>query len=126
MDSEKDNSTNVDIFIMTHKDFKQVVSGEKYKVFDNRKIDKSNYLLKDDFYSEIFSYFYIAENYELKDYVGFCHYRRYWEFMDYPIDIGGIIDKYGVIVPKPLKFNVKIRNNMHCVTMQRTWKLLVE
>lgn len=99
------DNNNLDIFICSHKDFEPVVTNPVYKVVDSRNIDKSKYPLEDDFFSEFLAYFYVADNYELKDYVGFCHYRRYFSFMDDIPDIDELFKTYDAAVIVPFKFN---------------------
>jgi len=98
------NKNDIDIFICTHKDFKKVVNNEVYKIIDTRDFNNSKYVLKDDFYSELLSYFYIADNIELKDYVGFCHYRRYFNFLDNIPDIDELFKSVDCVIAKPIVF----------------------
>lgn len=106
----KPKKDNLDIFICTHKDFKPLVSNPVYKIVNSSNIDNDTWNeLKGSFYSEIMSYFYIAKNYPLKDYVGFCHYRKYWEFMDKIPDIEYLISKYGVITARRLSMKKIIK-----------------
>ena len=94
---------NVDIFICTHKDFQIPVENEVYKIIDSRIIDKTKYKLSDDFYSEFLSFFHIADNFEIKDYIGFCHYRRYFSFLNDVPDINEIFKEYDLITVAPSK-----------------------
>lgn len=105
---ENDNS-NLDIFICTHKDFKQVVNNKLYQVINSKDINKKYNGLDDKFYSELFQYFYIAENYRLKDYIGFCHYRRYFSFMDDVPNMNEIFKTNDVVVGKPKSYNVSVK-----------------
>ena len=108
----EDNS-NVDIFINTHKDFKPKVSNPIYKVLDCREIKKSGfgdiYGHDDRFYSELFMMKYVADTYPLKDYVGFCHYRKYFAFMDNVPDIDKMFENVEAICSYPITF----RNTIH-------------
>ena len=103
---------NVDIFIFTHKDFKKQVSNSVYKVVDARTF-KDKYkimgLLDDVALSELYSFFYIRENYNLKDYVGVCAYRRYFTFLDDVPNINEILKEYDAIVRTPLKLSITAR-----------------
>ena len=94
----KDSSDKLDIFICTHKDFKKQVNNEVYKVIDSREIKEKVYGLDDKEMSELYQHIYIAENYDLKDYVGFCHYRRYFSFMDNIPDVDEIFKDYDAII----------------------------
>lgn len=102
---------NIDIFICTHKDFEKVVSNPYYKVINAKDIngDVAENGLKGSFYSEILLYFNVAKNYPLKDYVGFCHYRKYFSFMDNVPDMDDFFKNYDALVVKPLKFNSSIK-----------------
>jgi hypothetical protein len=102
---------NVDIFICTHKDFDKQVSNEVYKVFDNRKV-RDEFKIYDNYddvlLSELYSYLYIRKNYRLKDYIGFCHYRRYYEFLDNVPNIEELFKECDVITRRPLQFSTTI------------------
>ncbi len=111
---------NIDIFIGTQKAFEPKVTNEAYKIIvGNHEIEnKSNLelinckhesVLDDKFYSELYMLDYISKNYPLKDYVGFCHNRRYFEFLDDVPDMDELFKNYGAIVAKPLalKYSVK-------------------
>lgn len=105
------NLDNLDIFICTHKDFTPPVKNNVYKVINCNDINNDTWNgLNGSFYSEIMTYFYVAENYQLKDYVGFCHYRKYWSFMDDIPNVSEIISNNEVIVATPIKFKMNIKN----------------
>lgn len=92
---------NTKIFICTHKDFKPIVSGDSYEIIDARKIrDKVNLPLDDKFWSEFYQFKYVVDNVDLPEYVGFCHYRRYFSFLD---DIPKM-EKDKVVITTPLNF----------------------
>jgi hypothetical protein len=109
MASEFQKDRDLDIFVITYKDFKPVVHDSVYKVVDSRKIDESKYPLTDRFFSEILQMFYIADNFELKKYVGINHYRRYFSFLDDIPDMDEIFEKSEVILTKPLRFRSTVR-----------------
>ena len=100
---------NADIFICTHKNFEKIVNSDVYKVINAKEINP-NLPLKDDFYSEFYQYRYVNDNIPLKKYVGFCHYRRYFSFLDDIPDLDEIFSKYDCIVAKPIiqRLNVKM------------------
>lgn len=100
---------DLDIYVCTYKDFNKVVNDETYKVINVRDIDQSKYPLTDRFFSELVSYFHIAETAELKKYIGFCHYRKYFDFMDNIPDMDEIFKTSDVILTKPLKFYSSIK-----------------
>lgn len=100
----------LDIFICTHKNFKPLVSNPIYKIINSSNIDNDTWNgLNGSFYSEIMSYFYIANNYPIKEYVGFCHYRKYWKFLNEIPDIDKLINEHEVIAAKRIKFSNSIR-----------------
>lgn len=106
---------NVDIFIGTQKTFEPKVSNNVYKIIvGNHDIENNSNLelikckhdekLDDRFFSEIYMLDFVSKNYELKDYVGFCHNRRYFKFMDNIPDIEEILKDAECIIAKPIKF----------------------
>jgi hypothetical protein len=103
------NNPDLDIFICTHKDFKPPVISSQYKIVNSRDIDRKYNGLDDRFYSELFQYFYVAENYKLKKYVGFCHYRRYFSFMDNIPNIDEIFKDNEIIIGKPKTYKPSVR-----------------
>jgi len=111
VDNQKNTKPNdLDIFICTHTDFKPPLTNNIYKIVDSRLINNDSWGdLKGSFYSEIMSYFYVAERVKLKKYVGFCHYRRYFNFMDDIPNIDELIGKYEIIAPKILTFDTTIK-----------------
>ena len=103
---------SLDIFICTHKDFEPLVTNKAYKVINSNKINNDTWNgMKGSFYSEIMSYFYIAKNYKLKDYVGFCHYRKYFNFLDNIPNVDETFSQYDCIVAKPIIFKTSIREH---------------
>lgn len=109
----KKKNENLDLFICTHKDFEKQVSNPCYKVINAKDIngDVAENGLKGSFYSEILLYFNVAKKYPLKDYVGFCHYRKYFSFMDNVPDMDDFFKNYDALVVKPLKFNSSIKEH---------------
>ena len=104
----------LDIFIGTHKTFEPKVTNEVYKIIvGNHQIENKSNLelinckheeaLDDRFYSEIYMLKWLADNYKLKDYVGFCHYRKIWGFMDNIPNLDEIFKKYEIIAGKQIK-----------------------
>lgn len=104
------DNTNVDIFICTHKDFKKPVSNNVYKVIDSRDIKQKLYGLDDKELSEFYQHIFVADNYKLKDYVGFCHYRRYFSFMDDIPNVDEIFKRCDVIVGNVIKYKKSIKD----------------
>ena len=104
------DNNDFNIFICTHKDFEHKVDNSVYKIIDSRKIDV-NLPLKDDFYSELYAYKYVADNLELPKYVGFCHYRRYFSFMNNVPNMSEVFKENDVIFTKPMKFKYNIKQH---------------
>lgn len=75
---------NAKIFICTHKDFDCPVHNDVYQIIDARKTNKdiAPNGLRGSFYSEILTYQRMAERKKLPKIVGFCGWRKYFNFMD--------------------------------------------
>ena len=101
------------MFIITHKDFKQNITGNFFKIVtDDATTLKLNYKIgliysKDNnplypkkiSYGEISKMYYIWKNYRpLPKYVGFNHYRRYFRLGDNTPDLDVIFKNYDVIL----------------------------
>ena len=104
------DESKIDIYICTHKNFENKLTNPAYKVINCNDINNDSWNgLSGSFYSEIMTYFYVAENLELKDYIGFCCYRKQWSFMNDVKYAEEKIDSYGIIVAKPLKFGITVK-----------------
>lgn len=103
---------NVDIFVCAHKNFETKVKNPVYKILsvgNNTELIGDN-ILRDDngdnishmnkFYSELSGYYWVWKNYQTKDWVGFCHYRRYFNFFDNIPDLNSL--DCDVIVPQQI------------------------
>ena len=112
---------NVDIFIGTQKTFKPAVTNNVYKiVVGNHEIEnesnleliqcKHDSLMDDRFYSEIYMLSHVAKEYPLKKYVGFCHNRRYFSFLDDIPNLDEIFEQYDAVVAKPLVCKTTVKN----------------
>ena len=91
---------NCKIYIATHTDFDCPVKNPIYEILDSRKLypdDKAPNGIGGLFYSELLSYKYVADNYDLPPFVGFCGYRKYFSFMDDIPDIPSLIKEHGCI-----------------------------
>lgn len=112
------NKNNLDIFVCAYKEFNKPVTNEVYKTLS---VGNNNELYGDDtirddtgdsisnmngFFSELTGMYWVWKNYNVKDYVGFCHYRRYFKFLD---NIPNVINDYDIILPTPLQFNGTLR-----------------
>lgn len=120
---------NVDIFIYSHIPFEPIVTNPVYKVLTNNHApDKEfntklpiyrdyvgdNISDKNLMYNEYAGFYWLLHNWELKDYIGMFHYRRYYNFLDDVPNIDKIFS-YGfkVILNKrfPLQYNGIPKNN---------------
>lgn len=101
-----EEKNDVDIFICTHKEFDNPFTNPIYKVINSNDIngDVAENGLKGSFYSELLSYFYVRENFELKKYIGFCSYRKYFEFLDDVPNMDELFEHCDAVVCKPLRF----------------------
>lgn len=106
---------NVDIFVGTYKDVNPPLTNKAYKIIvGNHEIKNNSKLelikcgddkdvLDDRFYSEIYMLRKLVENnYPFKDYVGFCHYRKLFSFMDKIPDIDECFKTCDAIIGKPI------------------------
>lgn len=112
---------NVDIFIASHKPFIPSVHTDIYKIiYPYEVINNSTDLpqfycqnklrVRQQFYSELYMYMEIPYIINLKKYIGCCHYRRYFQFMDKLPDLDMIFNKYDAIAAKPLFFTKSVRD----------------
>ena len=110
-------SKDLDMFISTDRPFPIRVSNPTYKILiGNHKIEsrtkrevircKLNTELDDSFYGEIYMYKWLRDNYKLKKYVGFCHYNRYFAFLDKIPNMEKEFSKSDILIPKPIPLNV--------------------
>lgn len=105
---------NVDIFVYTHKPFKQIVHNPVYKVLtcSHEEFDSTLPVLRDYegdsisdknlMYNEYTGLYWLWKNYDIKDYIGLNHYRRYYEWMDDVPDIEFLMKLYKIILNKPV------------------------
>ena len=92
------------IYITTYKDFTPVVSNPCYKILDAREFRGSD-ILDDRFFSEIYMMSKIKPD---TKYVGFCMYRKYFEFLDNIPDMDKIFENHDVITLKPMTLRCPI------------------
>lgn len=115
-------NNNVDIFIGTYKAFTPPIQNNSYKIIvGNHKVEidtplevincKSDKILDDRFYSEIYMLDWISKNYNLGDYVGFCHYRKYFSFMDNIPNMDEVFKENDVIIGKPIRLLRNVREH---------------
>lgn len=101
---------NTTIYICTHTDFECPVKNPVYKIADTRKLfESANSDGVDElFFSELRIYHHLATKVTLPEYVGFCQYRKYYEFLDDVPDLEQIVSEHGCIATDlhPLKRTV--------------------
>lgn len=97
------------IYVCTHTDFTQAVNNPVYEVVDVRK-DKKSVKAPRAFYSELLHMKRVSEKKKLTEYVGFCQYRKYFDFMDVVPDIAATIEKHGAITTTPLDMQTTMRD----------------
>ena len=110
---------NLDIFIGTQKTFTPIVTNSAYKIIvGNHEIENNSNLelikcnndlkLDDRFYSELYMLYYVSKNIELPKYVGFCHNRRYFSFLDNIPNMDEIFSEYDALCAKKIELEDKI------------------
>lgn len=136
------DSSNLNIFIHTHRDFESPVQNPCYKIItstplpekDLEVIDESkgiNLLNFNSCYSELTGFYWIWKNIkreDLSEFVGFNHYRSYFSFLDNipenfdkdsiitfpPINVGNIVEQYDICHNiKDLDLCFSIAGKMH-------------
>ena len=111
------NNNNLDIFICTHKQYEKPVHNNVYKtlcVGNNIELYGDN-IFRDNvgdnisdmnaFYCELTGLYWIWKNYDIKEYIGICHYRRYFDFFD---DLPNDIEDFDIILPEPEYFSENV------------------
>ena len=86
-------SDNLKIYVCCHKDYEDVgINNNNYKLISNKDIQnntsleliKTDKVLDDRMWSELSCIYHIWKHPELQsDWIGICHYRRYFDFMNY-------------------------------------------
>lgn len=100
---------NAKIYICTHTAFEKPVGNHVYEVVDVRKGKAKGAKAPRAFYSELLHMKRVSERRRLPSYVGFCQYRKYFEFMDVVPDIAATIEKHGAITSTPLDMRATMR-----------------
>ena len=108
----------LNLFIGTYKDFVPFVFNEAYKViYGNHELKQNDKYIKcasdekldDKFYSELYMLKNLPKDLISKKYIGFCHYRKYFEFMDNIPDLDDVFSKSEIIAAKPIRFKKTVR-----------------
>lgn len=93
------------IYVCAHTDFDCPVKAKEYKVMDARSL-KMELPCPSRFYSEFATFKKIAGYKSLPKYVGFCQYRRYFDFMNDVPDVEKLFEECDVVAARPMRFNV--------------------
>ena len=117
---------NVKIYVCCHKDYEPVgIDNPCYCIISDKDIKngsslpfvKSDGFLENRIWSELSHIYYVWKHPELQaDWVGFCHYRRYFEFMN---DIPELTKP---IIPQPL--NLSFNNFMSYFVNHNAYDLM--
>jgi hypothetical protein len=105
-----EDNKNAKIYICAHADFEPVAFNPVYEVVDSRKGGDSRDGVPGPFYSELLHMKRVSERKRLPEYIGFCHYRRYFGFMNDVPDIAKIIEKKGAITTTPFDLGMPMKN----------------
>lgn len=93
---------DVKVLVCTHADFEPVVHHKMYETIDIRKHgDKDENGVPGHFYSELLHMHIVSKRKKLPKYMGQCHYRRYFGFLDAVPDVADIIERHGAITTEP-------------------------
>lgn len=98
---------NLDIFINAYQDFDEYPHTKEYKIITTSPISNKDidvlYEQNDDLLPfnkticEFTRMYYIYKHCDLKDYVGFCQYRRYFDFYDNIPNLDDIFSEHDII-----------------------------
>lgn len=119
---EVSNKSDCDIFICTHDTFTPKVNNVAYKILmtdtNTYSCDglacyrcESDDKYKDKHYSELYLMKNIPSTVKRHKYIGFCHYRRYFSFMDVIPNLDEIFSHYDAIFRTPIMFNCSVREH---------------
>lgn len=106
--------SKVRIFVCTHGGFTPVVKSPVYEVVDSRELLPADGRcadgLRQPFYSELFHFRHIADRQDLPEYVGVCHYRRYFSFMDDVPDMDALFQDCDAVTTVPINLRRSVRD----------------
>ena len=140
-------TNNINIFIMTHKDFYNILTNQIYKIVadvpNQLKIkyglkviyaNKGKIFNKSEGYGEMAKLYYIYELYKNKNlsskYIGLNHYRRYFNFLDDIPDFDKIFENYDIILNNKSILNISLETqycSIHiCKSLHEVIKILKE
>lgn len=120
------NYGKVDIFICTHQPFNCPVTNKHYKILptvtgllnnesyqlDIIPADVNNTLAPfEHSYSELYNMNYIFESYELKKFVGFVQYKKYFSFFNTIPNLDEVFENHDAILPAPIYLKEGVEEN---------------
>lgn len=117
MTKNEEMKKDVKIIVCTHTQFKPVVTNKVYEVLDVRDngdfcdvaVDGKTMRVPGPFYSEMLHMRRVLARKSLPEYIGFCHYRKYMEFMDDVPEVDVLIEKHGAITTQPIDLTMPMR-----------------
>lgn len=110
---------DLDLFICTHDDFDPYPHDDTYKIVAGKNDLKKKYdipviIEENEKYThlqktinEFTRMWYVYKHVDLKDYVGFCHYRRFFSFYDDIPSVQDILKGHDIVVNNQIKTNMK-------------------
>ncbi|MBR3856809.1 MAG: DUF4422 domain-containing protein [Bacteroidaceae bacterium] len=107
---EQVDNSDAKIFVCTHADFKPVVKNEVYEVVDSRSGGDAFKDVPGPFYSELLHMYRVSKRKTLPNYIGFVHYRKYFDFLDAVPSIRKNIEKHGAIIAAPVFLGMPMRD----------------
>lgn len=87
----------VRIYVCAHKDFDLPVASPVYEVMDARKGGDLYQGVLGAFFSELLTMRRVSRRKNLSEIIGFCQYRRYFEWMDNVPDLKTLVDRHGCV-----------------------------
>lgn len=130
--------SNVDIFICSHVMFKPMVSNPSYKVlftrngtYDGDELEGLKAYCydgdKDDrYWSESCTFKWICDHADLSDYVGICHYRKYFSFMDNIPNMEEVFSDHDVVCGNPMRMRNGVLRQYSACHNVKDMKVLME
>ena len=94
-------SEKISIFVLSHKETLSLPKGDFYKplLLNDINVEQDSLFNLRHSYSEGAGIHYVWKNAELPEYIGFCHYRRFFDF-NFKIDnIDAVFEQYDAILP---------------------------
>ena len=101
---------NAKIYICTHTDFDPVVNNPVYETIDIRKMGDTFNGTHGSYWSELLMMKKVSQKKKLPEYIGFCHYRRYFGFMSNVPDLAQTVEACGAITTKPFNLGMPMRD----------------